>query len=292
MPEQTRTGDPLAPLIAIIAHEHDEFVERQFYLRELARAWQDNGLDVGMYIRPSTKARADIAILHVNLTLVPPEYAEFAQSFPITLNVRTTDISKRTISANILQRDSNYDGPVIVKGNENYGGTPEMRLEGLLEKAAVAALPHRSPQATHKRLSTYDYYVVDALDKVSEDVWANPYLVVEKFLPEREGDAYVMRTWHFLGDAGFHTKLYGHSPIIKSKACFKREPIPEPPPDELLEARQKLGFDYGKFDYAIHDGKFVLYDVNRTPTLGGIAPELIKDNLGILQRGIYKYLSQ
>jgi hypothetical protein len=26
-----------------------------------------------------------------------------------------------------------------------------------------------------------------------------------------------------------------------------------------------MGFDYGKFDFAIHKGEPVLYDVNRTP---------------------------
>jgi hypothetical protein len=30
--------------------------------------------------------------------------------------------------------------------------------------------------------------------------------------------------------------------------------------------RARLGFDYGKFDFVIHEGQAVLLDANRTPT--------------------------
>ena len=36
-------------------------------------------------------------------------------------------------------------------------------------------------------------------------------------------------------------------------------------PDEIRAERQRLGFDYGKFDFAIGPEGPVLYDANRTP---------------------------
>ncbi|HEY9778468.1 MAG TPA: hypothetical protein V6C81_32215 [Planktothrix sp.] len=285
----------MAPSIAIIAHEHDDFITRRSHLREVARIWQDNGFDVGVYIRPTKGARADIAILHVNLTVVPQEYLEFAQSFPIALNGRVADISKREISQQILDRDSKYDGPVLVKGNENYGGAPEKRMEGLLAKAAaqtVSVHSTPSPASQFPRLSTYEYYVVDSVNNVPEDVWLNPNLVVEKFLPEKEGDLYIMRNWHFLGDGEYHTKCWGHNPIVKGSHVLKREPITEPIPSELREIRRRLNFDFGKWDYALVDGKPVVFDVNKTPNLGALNEKQAKPKFEILSKGIYKYLSK
>ena len=39
-------------------------------------------------------------------------------------------------------------------------------------------------------------------------------------------------------------------------------------PDELRQIRRELKFDYGKFDYTMVDGRPVLFDANRTPTIG------------------------
>jgi hypothetical protein len=44
------------------------------------------------------------------------------------------------------------------------------------------------------------------------------------------------------------------------------EPHPEIP-DELRRLRREMGFDFGKFDYGIVDGRVVLYDANRTPVM-------------------------
>ena len=36
-------------------------------------------------------------------------------------------------------------------------------------------------------------------------------------------------------------------------------------PDELRALRRQLGFDYGKFDFVMHEGRAVLLDANKTP---------------------------
>jgi len=73
---------------------------------------------------------------------------------------------------------------------------------------------------------------------------------------------------------------------VKSWNVTRREILPETPP-ELRAARKSLGFDFGKFDYVIRDGKAVLFDANRTPTYNaasaaGSPSQLLLD----LSRGI------
>src|SRR5213079_1238108 len=36
------------------------------------------------------------------------------------------------------------------------------------------------------------------------------------------------------------------------------------PHPEIVEARKRLNFDYGKFDYVLHEGRPVLLDTNKT----------------------------
>ena len=53
---------------------------------------------------------------------------------------------------------------------------------------------------------------------------------------------------------------------------------------------ERLGFDYGKFDFAIHEGVPVLFDVNRTPTLPeNLTEALVKANID-LARGLDAFL--
>ena len=61
-------------------------------------------------------------------------------------------------------------------------------------------------------------------------------------------------------------------------------------PDELRNIRRDLGFDYGKFDYAIVNDRVVLYDVNRTPALGGLRKERFLPSIRLLAEGIRVYL--
>jgi hypothetical protein len=62
-------------------------------------------------------------------------------------------------------------------------------------------------------------------------------------------------------------------------------------PDEIRAWRRKLGFDYGKLDFVIHEDKPVLIDANRTPTLprGNVAAA-IREGLEELAQGITAFL--
>ena len=51
--------------------------------------------------------------------------------------------------------------------------------------------------------------------------------------------------------------------ISKAADVLKYEPAEVPP--ELRAERERLGFDFGKFDFVMHDGEPILLDANRTP---------------------------
>jgi hypothetical protein len=157
------------------------------------------------------------------------------------------------------------NGPVIVKTNRNCGGGAEgvhAQRESWLQRK-IRGVRRRLHWTWRSEIGMYDYKVFSSPAKVPLPVWFNPGLVVERFLPERHDGYYCMRTWIFLGDDDECKLFYAKTPIVKSTIAVRTEDADIP--DELREIRRKLGFDYGKFDFGVVDGRVVLYDPNRTP---------------------------
>jgi hypothetical protein len=278
------------PHIAILVHAHDRFDYIGYFLREIARIWREQGFQISVLQGPASQTAADLAILHVDLTVIPGDYLVAARRFPRLLNGAVLDISKRKISCNILSRTDNYDGPVIVKTNRNSGGWREARLmRTTVLRRAVRSLRRRLPWACRAELKAGNYPIFESMAKVPRLVWHNPNLVVERFLSEQRDGFYCLRTWVFFGDRETNSLSYSKDPIVKSSSVIRREPVAEVP-DELRRMRRDLGFDFGKFDYAIVDGRVVLYDANRTPALGHFSPEQYEPRARLLAEGIRAFL--
>src|SRR3978361_1955265 len=94
-------------------------------LSELAAIWRQRGVHVSILNRLDPGLVADALILHVNLTVVPNEYLRYIERFPVVINARPTDISKRRVSRNLVERRTSYGGPVIVKTDRNFRGIIE-----------------------------------------------------------------------------------------------------------------------------------------------------------------------
>ena len=267
----------MMPHIAIVLHSHGSFGD-SYYLHGIAEIWREKGFKVTVVPGPDSRVEADLAVLHVDLTVVPEDHLEFVRRFPVAINGRIEDISKRRIASHVVRESDGYDGPVIVKADRNCRGIPEAQL------AARGLLPE-----SDKRILSR-YVVFDSPSQVPPSVWQDPLLVVERFLPERRDDLYCLRMWKFLGDRETNVLSYSMEPIIKSSNIITREPVAEVP-EELRQLRTDLGFDFGKFDYAIVDGRPVLYDANRTPTTPQDLPrEQILPELHSLAEGIGFYL--
>jgi hypothetical protein len=258
-------------------------------LGQLADIWQQRGLRVSMLDGPVPGVMADALVLHVSLTVVPSEYLRYIERFPIVINARVADISKRLVSRNLVERDTPYDGPVIVKTNRNFRGVVES------ESMARAGVPQRLLQALRNRLpwslrsALEEYPIFESPRQVPAGVWHNRDLVVERFLAERKSGDYCLRTWLFLGDQERIALFHSREPVVKSHNIIGRELLTDVP-DELRALRRELGFDFGKFDFAIVDGRPVLYDANRTPTLGNVSKADSNVWLETLADGLWSFL--
>jgi hypothetical protein len=276
--------------IVVIRRPNDGFERYSYVIHLLMEQWRNWGfrVDVSGDTNSASGPRT-VVIPHLDLTRTPPQYEDSFARCAVVVNRKVTDISKRKISANLVTRTGDYDGPVMVKTNRNAGGKPEIeRVRGIGRVGrAVLSIARRLPWAFTGMVG--EYKVFDHPKLVPRAAWRNPLLVVEKFLPERQDGLYCLRQYTFFGSSEINTMAFSEEPIVKARNVIRRQVLSEPSPG-LREMRTALGFDYGKFDYVLQNGRVVLFDANRTPTydpanLGGSSGALV---LG-LAKGIHDF---
>lgn len=256
--------------IVILLHARDRAAERRAYqIWGIAEVWRSWGIEVVVQRGIDRFVDADLIVNHVDLTVVPLPYVRYMERYAVAINGRCRDISKRLVSRQLLAAGDGWDGPVIVKTDRNFGG----ELERIVLRSRAARAWHdlrvrlsRHPWRVRQYLSTHDYAVLGSVSTVPEDVWHNPHLVVERFLPEREGDFYALRTLALFGDRWVSRRMLSASPVVKAGSTVQAGDV-EPHTDVFAQAR-RLGLDRGKIDYVIHGGRAVVLDANRTNTMG------------------------
>jgi hypothetical protein len=289
--------------IVIFIHRHDSFGKTNYWLRAIAEIWREDGIDVSVIRGLQPHVDADLAVLHVDLTTIPDDYLDYVRRYSTIINGGVPDISKRLISSHLLHRGDRHDGPVIVKTDRNDRGRRERRLvrKGLLPNhgrdvvgnyVAFSREAYRAGRRWWRhgsRDAFRNYPIFGSIAEVPADVWNDPELVVERFLPERRNDHYCVRTWLFLGDRERHAMFFSPQPVIKSTDVVGFERLPDVP-EELRKLRRDLKFDFGKFDYAMVDGEVVLYDANRTPSVGSFPRDRYLPLARSLAEGIGAFL--
>ena len=269
--------------IVILEHEFQDRLGIPYMAHTFAESWRKSGHDVRVHRGLGTPPPGDVAILHHDLTVVPEPYLEIARRYPRVINGATADISKSRYSAVRLSRGDPWKGQVFVKTDANHGGHVDNALR---EMTLAAGRPSEiAPVAMMK-----DYFLCDSIDRVPEPLWGMPGVLVEKFVPERDERGAYLRMWTFFGDRDRSSRYRSLSPLIKADNVIDREDVPIP--DEMRRLRAGLGFDFGKFDYVLHEGRYVLLDANRTP---GAPTDLVKNFqlaavLDALARGIDAFL--
>ena len=265
--------------IAILFHETDQHIDLSGYsITQLAPHWERDGHEVFPIFGIQEFVPADLVIVHVDLSVVPEEYLAFARRYPIALNSKVRDIRKSTFSTNLVRPGDDWRGPVIVKSELNYAGHPEMAR-------GVPRLDGKGPFPIFQ--STLDYKVFDRIEDVPDEDFESPELVVERFLPEMEDGLFHVRLYQFLGDQHSCMRLGANEPIVKSgNKVFSESVAPHP---DIIEMRRKLHFDYGKFDYVIHQGQAILLDLNKTTGTAPQATPQIEANRRITAQGLYSY---
>ena len=263
--------------IAVLFHENS--IERDFraaVVFHLATFWREAGHSVVFLRGPARFVDADVLFVHVDLSVVPDRYLEFASRYPAAVNHRVKDIRKSQFSENLVSRDSAWTGPVIVKTDLNYGGIPELMLASnriLRATRAGRFLLRYHPR--RRRMSPLsqgnNYPVYESIRAVPDAFWEDPRVVIERFIPEVDAGVYRLRLYQFLGDRATWRRISAPDAIVKSGNMINTEPIE---PDPAVEAwRHRLGLDYGKIDYVIHDGQPIVLDANKTT---GVDPRKTK----------------
>ncbi|HVJ92654.1 MAG TPA: hypothetical protein VM580_22795, partial [Labilithrix sp.] len=247
--------------ILVLAHEYDLFHERHFLVAGLFPHWRAMGHDVVVRAGLHDLPPADLAILHVDSTIVPEPYVEAIARYPKVVNAGVLDVGKRRFSQNIVGPFDAWSGPVVVKTNANAGGIPERVHAELARQRAAKGAAADGPTL----VMTGRYPIFPSRAHVPPRLALHPEVVIEKFLPERCESGYASRHWVFFGSAERCNRVTGPHPIVKGRDVTSRSPVEVP--SELREWRSRLGFDFGKFDFVLHGGRTILLDVNRTPTL-------------------------
>ncbi len=249
--------------IVVLLHENtSRYRLRRYMVHYLAQIWQQDGHTVEFVFGTKTYVPADICIVHVDLSVVPEKYIDYANRYPLALNGKIRDIRKSVISQNLVNRDSLYQGPVLVKSDLNYAGWPE-------KVYAYGAIPNLAEKVARKfgfktnEFSTqYDYKYYHNIDAVPDEVFNNRDLVVEKYFEEMCEDLYCVNFLKFFGDAYQCVKVFSHQRVVTDACEVKREDI-EPHP-QIIDIRNEIGIDFGKLDYCVVDNQVKLIDVNKT----------------------------
>lgn len=276
----------------VVTHEFDTFAERErfwkprasFYLLfHVLNALNSMGHSWRISAGPRAPA-ADAAILHVDATRVPKDYLALADQYRVAINFRTGDISKRRVNAGVLlSKGDNWSGRVIVKTDLNFQGQSEARINAMAEARRRGRPFPASPNVDV-------YPILNSIAEVPDAVWDDEGLVVQRFLPETDPDGYAVRTWVFAGSRGRCNRHVSPLPIVKADQVVSRRPADVP--DAIRAERERLGFDFGKFDFVVHEGEAILLDANRTP---GTAPNLdqyMKDGARNLAEGFAALLER
>jgi len=280
--------------VAIITHEIDEFEDSNYLLRHLSRLWQQESIKI-IVVKGVNQPlpAADLAILHTDITAVGEDYVRIVKHYPLVINGAVTDISKTVFSDLIVANDDAYAGKVIVKTNANFGGMRE-RQKKFSDGDWQSTIEIQRPWRRVEWLE--EYPVFESPKSVPGGVWRNDKLVVEKFLPEmNEQGEYLLKIWVFFGDQGVYYQCVSSEPVIKSHNLIRREFLDvNDVPESIREVRANMGFDYGKFDFALHQGIPVLYDVNRTP--GGpksaVQSETSEQSYRTLSQGLNGFINK
>ena len=95
----------------MLFHEGDRHRNPSEYIvHHLAEFWREDGHTVSYVYGLKRFVPADIVLVHVNLSVVPSDYLEFASRYPLVLNGKIRDIRKSSFSKNLV-RPGSWDGP-------------------------------------------------------------------------------------------------------------------------------------------------------------------------------------
>ncbi len=277
--------------ILIVCHSRDTFATSACVLRGVIPFWQAEGHEVQVQLGWDSSPPADIVIPHIALSVLPQAAIAMLSRYPNVVSRRVTDIRKRRVSSNLLDRSRDWPGPVIVKTDANFGGVIDRMRQpqpvwpiDLAQRAYRRFFPLSPPH--HGR-----YQIYESIAAVPARTWRDTSLVVERFLPERDGDLFVIRQAIFLGTSSLTRTQWCRAPLDKGRdKMLKREIVYGPLVPELAGFCARFGVEFGKIDYTAPDGKPAILDVATTPSARSLFGDA--EITGFLARGLQDLIAR
>ncbi|MFM8386867.1 MAG: hypothetical protein ACKOCB_08650 [Planctomycetia bacterium] len=209
---------------------------------------------------------APLAVVHVDLSVVPPGCTPPPGRHASTLNAAALDIRRtRYTQARLLPGDA-WRGPVIVKSVLNHRGLPEhvhrRHVEAgyrwrqrLLRLAGIDGTARACPP----------YAIYRDADEVPPRTWADPDLLVERFLPGAIAVPVVKHRWDFLLDVDVRKRSTFSTLRCEPGSVLHMEPF-DHVPEAVRRVRHGLGLEMGSIDFFVVDGEAFVIDANKTTT--------------------------
>ena len=94
--------------VAILYHEKQRGKKLNYIIDCYSEYWRADGHEVIPLFGVAQFVPADLIIVHVDLSVVPEEYLDFARRYPVVLNGAVKDIRKSTYSWLRLKPDDAY----------------------------------------------------------------------------------------------------------------------------------------------------------------------------------------
>ncbi|MEO8538458.1 MAG: hypothetical protein ABI577_01865 [bacterium] len=262
-----------ATVAVVTAPGHPTLLTQSRYLvRHVADYWREHDVAFELTTDPSNAPVADLAWQHLDATSVDPAYRRLLARYPVTINGKALDISKRIVASHLVLPGDDWRGPVIIKTNRNFGGRAEDWIHRwrVLHHPWLHALQDALPTRLSGRIDPATYPIHTSKAGVPNWVWNDRRFVVQRFIAERQGELYGIRRLFVLGDREFAYLAYGPKPIVQGDDNGEWTRLRELP-DALRRFRSEIGLDCGKIDYCEVDGELVVYDVN--PAVSADGPE-------------------
>lgn len=250
-------------MLDVYVESRPHFLQAKAYILGHALSHlQSAGVSCRVLDRLDPQSLGRAAVVHVDLTELPPPFEHVHHLYERCLNGQALSINRRAYSRARLARDSDWDGPVIVKSALNHRGRPELRLA--MERGLLRGGSARARQALRERLCPA-YALHASAAEVPEAAWDDPARVVERFLPGRLETPVVKHRYDFMLDVELHTRASFDS-LLCEPASMTRVDFLEDAPAAVRELRQSLRLDFGSIDYFMVDGEAWPVDANKTTT--------------------------
>lgn len=252
----------------IYVGRRSEFAKADFYtLSHLLPGLAEAGLSYRVSERLEPFEKAPSAFMHVDLTELPPAFVAVHEAYPRCVNGRARTISRLLYSKLRLDRDADYDGPVIVKTALNHRGLPELHYEKT--RGPMSRLRHEMRRlliADYIAKACPPYQVLSSLAEVPEDVWSDGRLIVEKFAPGRIELPVVKHRYEFLLDVGLNTRTAFESLLCDPSKVASFEVVDDVP-ESVTAVRRQLNLDFGAIDYFVTGDEASVIDANKTTSM-------------------------